>query len=165
MANLNFQQPPRSVANQGLTRGAFSSSSLSGHVTPTSSLFPGATGLNSSFTQSLSPIRNLANMGSNRTFPGQRPFPEKRPLQGLGNSSLTPMGSFALSQVRQYGSQIGVSNFPSVFGGVPGDNSTPPLLDLSEFPSLTNRGQGESMPQPSPMPGKQPYGKLMSIKV
>jgi len=149
MANLNFQQPPRSVANQGLSRGAFGSSSLSGHATPTSSIFP-TTGI----TQSLSPIRNMSNMASNRTFPGQRPFPEKRPLQGLGNSSLTPMSNFPLSQIRQYG----VNNFPPVFGGVPGDNSTPPLLDLSEFPSLTNRGQTDSMPQPSPMPGKQAYG-------
>lgn len=158
MANLNFQQPPRSVANQGLTRGGFSTSSLSGHVTPTSSLFPSATALNNSFNnQSLSPIRNLSNMGSNRSFAGQRPFPEKRPLQGLGNSSLQPMNNFALTQVRQYGSQMG--NFTSVFGGVANDNSTPPLLDLSEFPSLTNRGQGEAMPQPSPMPGKQPYGE------
>lgn len=156
MANLNFQQPPRSVANQGLSRGSYSTSSLSGHVTPTSSLFPGASGLNSSYTQSLSPIRNLSNMANNRSFQGQRPFAEKRPL--LGNSTLPPLGSFALNQMR-YGSQIGVNNFPTVFGGVPGDNSTPPLLDLSEFPSLTNRGQSDSMPQPSPMPGKQPYGK------
>lgn len=157
MANLNFQQPPRSVANQGLTRGAFSTSSLSGHVTPTSSLFPVATGLNSSFNQSLSPIRNISNMANNRSFTGQRPFQDKRPLQGLGTAPLTSIGNIALSQMRQYGSQMGVSNFPSVFGGVPGENSTPPLLDLSEFPSLTNRGQGESMPQPSPMTGKQPY--------
>lgn len=67
------------------------------------------------------------------------------------------MGTFGIPQSRNYGSQI--NNFHSVFGsGGGGDTSTPPLLDLSEFPSLTNRGQGDSMPQPSPMPGKQPYG-------
>lgn len=69
------------------------------------------------------------------------------------------MGSFGLPPSRNYGSQSAVNNFHSVFGsGGGGDTSTPPLLDLSEFPSLTNRGQGDSMPQPSPMPGKQPYG-------
>lgn len=65
---------------------------------------------------------------------------------------------------RSYGgSQSGLSNFHSVFGGSGGsgggDSSTPPLLDLSEFPSLTSRGQGDTMPQPTPMPGKQPYGE------
>lgn len=50
MANLNFQQPPRSIANPsinnrggGVTGNSFGSggaSSLSGHVTPTSSMFP-----------------------------------------------------------------------------------------------------------------------------
>lgn len=70
------------------------------------------------------------------------------------------MGSFGIPPTR-YGSQGAINNYHTVFGsGGSGDNSTPPLLDLSEFPSLTNRGQGESMPQPSPMPGKQPYGML-----
>lgn len=69
------------------------------------------------------------------------------------------MGSFGIPQSRSYGSQGAINNFHSVFGsGGGGDTSTPPLLDLSEFPSLTNRGQGDSMPQPSPMPGKQAYG-------
>jgi len=70
------------------------------------------------------------------------------------------MPSFGIPQGR-YGSQGTISNFHTVFGVAGGgDTSTPPLLDLSEFPSLTNRaGQGDSMPQPSPMPGKQPYGK------
>lgn len=44
MANLNFQQPPRSIANSSLNnRGpgfvGGGSSSLSGHVTPTSGMF------------------------------------------------------------------------------------------------------------------------------
>lgn len=71
------------------------------------------------------------------------------------------MGSFGIPPNRTYGSQGGISNFHSVFGNSGGgDASTPPLLDLSEFPSLTNRGQGDAMPQPSTMPGKQPYGVL-----
>lgn len=42
MANLNFQQPPRSIANAALagrTTGGFGGSSLAGHVTPTSGMF------------------------------------------------------------------------------------------------------------------------------
>ena len=74
------------------------------------------------------------------------------------------MSGFGIPQNRNYGSQGTINNFHSAFGSGSstggGDTSTPPLLDLSEFPSLTNRGQGDSsMPQPSPMPGKQPYGK------
>ena len=73
------------------------------------------------------------------------------------------MGNFGIPQSRSYGTQGAINNFHSVFGsGGGGDTSTPPLLDLSEFPSLTNRGQGDSMPQPSPMPGKQAYGLLSS---
>lgn len=49
----------------------------------------------------------------------------------------------------------GYSSFNSVFGS--GDTNTPPLLDLSEFPSLTNRNSGDNVPQPSPMPGAKPY--------
>lgn len=43
----------------------------------------------------------------------------------------------------------------TVFGS--GDTNTPPLLDLNEFPSLTNRSSGDNVPQPSPMPGAKPY--------
>lgn len=48
----------------------------------------------------------------------------------------------------------GYSSFNSVFGS--GDGNTPSLLDLSEFPSLTNRNSGD-VPQPNPMPGAKPY--------
>lgn len=79
-------------------------------------------------------------------------------MPSLGSSNpMGSMGSFGMPPNRQYGSQGTMNSFHSVFG-VSGDNNTPPLLDLNEFPSLTNRGQGDSMPQPSPMPGKQPYG-------
>lgn len=49
----------------------------------------------------------------------------------------------------------GYSSFNSVFGS--GDTNTPSLLDLSEFPSLTNRSSGDNVPQQSPMPGAKPY--------
>lgn len=62
MANLNFQQPPRSIANSSINNRGSSfvgsgTSSLSGHVTPTSGMFPQS---NASFaTQSqLSPNRS-----------------------------------------------------------------------------------------------------------
>lgn len=54
----------------------------------------------------------------------------------------------------------GYSSFNTVFGS--SDTNTPPLLDLSEFPSLTNRSSSSgtdagNVPQPSPMPGAKPY--------
>jgi len=84
MANLNFQQPPRSIASQNLRGGGFSTNSLSGHVTPTSGMFPGSAGLTSSFTpQQLSPNRNL-QMGNRLFGSGQRGFPDRRSIPGLG---------------------------------------------------------------------------------
>lgn len=82
----------------------------------------------------------------------------------MGSMANFGMAAAAAANRSYVGSQ-GLANFHSVFsggsgGGGSGDSSTPPLLDLSEFPSLTNRGgQGESLPQPSSLPaGKQPYG-------
>lgn len=83
MANLNFQQPPRSITSQTLSRNAFTSSSLSGHVTPTSGMFPGST--NSFTPQQLSPSRNLQPMGSRSLFNQQRSFSERRPVQSVGS--------------------------------------------------------------------------------
>ncbi|CAG2062549.1 unnamed protein product, partial [Timema podura] len=79
MANLNFQQPPRNNPTQSVSRGGFGGSSLSGHVTPTSGMFPGSTGLTSFTPQQLSPNRNLPPMGSRGLF-GQRAFPDRRSL-------------------------------------------------------------------------------------
>lgn len=68
-----------------------------------------------------------------------------------------------------YGSQNSVSSLQSVFSstnsnGLVNSNSSPPLLDLSEFPSLTNRGQNDSLPQSNAtMPGKQPYGNKIIL--
>lgn len=63
-----------------------------------------------------------------------------------------------------YGSQGFFGNFHSVFGsnngtGNSGDNSnTSPLLDLSDFPSLSRGGsQGGESIAPSPLTRKQPY--------
>ncbi|CAH0551069.1 unnamed protein product [Brassicogethes aeneus] len=73
---------------------------------------------------------------------GQR-VPERRTISTMGNSN--QMGSMS--------SLGGYSSFNSVFGT--GDTNTPSLLDLSEFPSLTNRNS--DVPQPSPMPSGKPY--------
>lgn len=52
------------------------------------------------------------------------------------------------------------SNYHSVFGEG-GDTSTPPLLDLNEFPSLTARGAGDQAPAAAPPPpGSKPYGSI-----
>lgn len=53
------------------------------------------------------------------------------------------------------------SSYHSVFGEG-GDTSTPPLLDLSEFPSLTARGAGDQAPAAAPPPpGTKPYGQYI----
>ncbi|KAG8227535.1 hypothetical protein J437_LFUL008407, partial [Ladona fulva] len=106
MANLNFQQPPRSLAGsggggpQGLSRGAFGgpspSSSSSGHATPTSmggdrTLFLGASfssppsGNSASSGQPLSPNRGMQpGMGGARnSLFGQRAFNDRRGLQSM----------------------------------------------------------------------------------
>lgn len=77
------------------------------------------------------------------------------------------MGSF-MQSTRGYGSGgtgNSLNNFHNVFGGS-GDTATPPLLDLSEFPSLTNvRGQNDqSLPQTNPLqpPGSKPYGNFFT---
>ncbi|CAH1111237.1 unnamed protein product [Psylliodes chrysocephalus] len=76
---------------------------------------------------------------------GQRTPSERRGLPSLGNSN----------QMGNMNTLGGYSSFNSVFGS--GDTNTPSLLDLSEFPSLTNRNSGDNVPQPSPMPGAKPY--------
>lgn len=181
MANLNFQQPPRSIGSASLGRSTsgFGGSSLSGHVTPTSAMFPpGGANYGQSQQPQLSPNRNsqlsvgggggpaqLSNSARANIF-GQRPFADRRSMQGLGGP-MSNMGSF-IQPRSAYGSGSGVgggsslNSFHSVFGGSAGDTSTPvPTLDLSEFPTLTNaRGQNDqSLPQTNPLqpPGSKPY--------
>ncbi|XP_023017156.1 CCR4-NOT transcription complex subunit regena isoform X1 [Leptinotarsa decemlineata] len=76
---------------------------------------------------------------------GQRTSSERRTLPAMGNNN----------QMGNMNTLGGYSSFNSVFGS--GDTNTPSLLDLSEFPSLTNRSSGDNVPQPSPMPGAKPY--------
>ncbi|XP_062125310.1 regulator of gene activity isoform X1 [Drosophila sulfurigaster albostrigata] len=196
MANLNFQQPPRSIANAALTgrtTGGFGGSSMSGHVTPTSGMFqtadfatsyPGATnyGQQTQQPQQLSPNRNAqlsvggpALSSGNRTSNlfGQRPFVERRAMQGLGSGPMSNMGNFMQSGRGGYGTGGGgggggpLNNFHVFGGGGNGaDASTPALLDPTEFPSLTNaRGQNDqTLPQSNPLqpPGSKPYGNFFT---
>lgn len=78
---------------------------------------------------------------------------------GLGGSM--NMGSFM--QSGRYGSQSGtggINNFQSVFGS---SSETPPtLLDMSEFPSLTNARQNDQHSSVMQAPGSKPYGMSLS---
>lgn len=130
-----------------------STSSSANSAVVVTNVYPGASGTGGGQNNHQPQQQQLSPMGSRGLF-GQRAFTDRRTMPALGTSNpMGSMGTFGIPQSRNYGSQI--NNFHSVFGsGGGGDTSTPPLLDLSEFPSLTNRGQGDSMPQPSPMPGK-----------
>ncbi|XP_063374845.1 regulator of gene activity isoform X1 [Cydia amplana] len=151
MANLNFQQAPRSLASGGVGGrvGSGLVGGVSGHVTPT---FGGA----------LSPGRGATampggappSMASRSTLFGQRAFADRRvpiptPLSQPNSNAMSSMGNLSRFNAG--------SNYHSVFGEG-GDTSTPPLLDLSEFPSLTARGAGDQAPAAAPPPpGSKPY--------
>ncbi|XP_039759973.1 CCR4-NOT transcription complex subunit 2 isoform X3 [Pararge aegeria] len=157
MANLNFQQAPRSLASGGVGGrvGSGLVGGVSGHVTPT---FGGA----------LSPGRGATampggappSMASRSTLFGQRAFADRRvpmptPLSQANSNSMTSMANLSRFNAG--------NNYHSVFGEG-GDTSTPPLLDLSEFPSLTARGAGDQAPTAAPPPpGSKPYGKVTNI--
>uniref|UniRef100_A0A182P0A4 NOT2/NOT3/NOT5 C-terminal domain-containing protein n=1 Tax=Anopheles epiroticus TaxID=199890 RepID=A0A182P0A4_9DIPT len=89
-------------------------------------------------------------------------FADRRTLSGVGGTSMSNMVSFM--QSRGYGSQSGnsLNNYHGVFDGGAAETGTPPLLDLSEFPSLTNARGGQndqSLPQSTALqpPGSKPY--------
>lgn len=153
MANLNFQQAPRSLASGGVGGrvGSGLVSGVSGHVTPTfgGALSPGRTSNSTAMPGGAPP-----SMASRTTLFGQRAFADRRvPIQtplSQPNSN-NPMSNVNLSRFSTGNS------YHSVFGDG-GDTSTPPLLDLSEFPSLTARGAGDQAPATAPPPpGSKPY--------
>lgn len=187
MANLNFQQPPRipSASLSRSTNSGFTGNSISGNVTPTSSLMfqssqqqsvsnssyvttPGQQQQNQQQNQQLSPNRggqmaigvnivppSLGNRGRmyNPSIQQRDDFNTRRMAGGLGGGSMN-MGSFM--QSGRYGSQSGMGNFQSVFAS---SSDTPPtLLDMSEFPSLTNARQNDQHSNVLQAPGSKPYG-------
>lgn len=109
MANLNFEQPPRSIATASLSSrgaggGGLSSSTLVGHVTPTSgmfsgsastsstansaivgaSIYPGASGAASQSVGHQPQQQQLSPMGTRGLF-GQRAFADRRTMPSLGS--------------------------------------------------------------------------------
>lgn len=187
MANLNFQQPPR-IPSASLSRSTNSGfgNSISGNVTPTSLMFqssqqsvsnssyvttPGQQQQNPQNQQQLSPNRggNQMAIGVNIVTPSmanRRMYnPSIQPRDDFNTRRMAPsglggsmnMGTFM--QTGRYGSQSGgINNFQSVFGS----SDTPPtLLDMSEFPSLTNARQNDQHSNVLQAPGSKPYG--MSI--
>lgn len=101
MANLNFQQPPRSIASASLnnrsTAGGFGSSSLSGHVTPTSGMFPQSSANYAPSQQSqLSPNRSVQLSGSVGVGAGSS-------VGGIGGGIGTGGGAGGASQISSSG--------------------------------------------------------------
>lgn len=113
MANLNFEQPPRSIANTSLTSRVggvgtatvLNASALTGHVTPTSGMFSGSAASTSSAVNSAVVVTNvypgggagsgggaqtnhqppqLSPMGSRGLFT-QRAFTDRRTMPALGS--------------------------------------------------------------------------------
>lgn len=196
MANLNFQQPPRipSASLSRSTNSGFTSNSISGNVTPTSSLMFQSSQQqqqqqsvnNSSYVttpgqqqqqqqqqnqQQLSPNRagpmtaiggtivappmGNRRMYGNSSLQQREDFNSRRMPGGLGSGSMN-IGTFM--QSARYGSQsgTGMNNF-SAFSS----SDTPPtLLDMSEFPSLTNARQNDQHSSVLQAPGSKPYGKF-----
>ncbi|KAJ0172207.1 hypothetical protein K1T71_012180 [Dendrolimus kikuchii] len=157
MANLNFQQAPRSLGSSGVggvggVGGRVSSGlvgGVSGHVTPT---FGGA--LSPGRSSTAMPGGAPPSMASRATLFGQRAFADRRvPMP----TTLSQPNSNSMSSMSNLSRFNAGSNYHSVFGEG-GDTSTPPLLDLSEFPSLTARGAGDQAPAAAPPPpGSKPY--------
>jgi CCR4-NOT transcription complex subunit 2 len=188
MANLNFQQPPR-IPSATLSRNntsGFTSNSISGNVTPTSSLMfqsqqqPSS---NSSFIpqsgQQLSPNRvnqltigggSIGSIGSSgtpslnrRIYPNpstqqqqQQQQQQQRGFNTTNNNN--SMGSFMMQSQQQqptrFSGNNGINNF-QVFGST---DTPPTLLDMSEFPSLTNARGQDPHSNVLQAPGSKPYG-------
>ncbi|XP_038207309.1 regulator of gene activity isoform X1 [Zerene cesonia] len=152
MANLNYQQAPRSLVSGGVGGrvGSGLVGGVSGHVTPTfgGPLSPGRGG------STAMPGGAPPSMASRSTLFGQRAFADRRvpmatPLSQANSNSMSSMANLSRFNAS--------NNYHSVFGEG-GDTSTPPLLDLSEFPSLTARGAGDQAPAAAPPPpGSKPY--------
>jgi len=168
MGGLSMQQASRTLGNQQMSR-AFGSSGIPGHITPTSTGLPSfPTNLTSSLPQQPSPNRNMLNMGT-RGILGQSHVGRdiKRPV----HSSLSNLSGFGLTSAsRGFSSQsMMTANFSSPLSNAfpnsnPG-NEPPSALDLSEFPSLNNRGRqdtGSSFSMNSMM-GRPAYEYLKSV--
>jgi CCR4-NOT transcription complex subunit 2 len=122
MANLNFEQPPRSIANASVaTRGGSSgsslnSSTLAGHVTPTSGMFSGS-------SSSTSGAGNSAVVGPNLSYhPGGT-------ATGVGGTQPTSNHQ-SQQQQQQQQQQLSPMNSRGLFGqrAFTGDRRNMPTL-------------------------------------
>lgn len=99
MANLNFEQPPRSIANASLTSragggGGLNSSTLTGHVTPTSGMFSGSSASTSSSANSAVVATNVYP-GASGTGGGQNSHqPQQQQLSPMGSRGLFAQRAF-----------------------------------------------------------------------
>lgn len=184
MGTLGMSQNPRNLGGQQFPgRISGNNSHMSGgHVTPTSSglgNFPPILSNNMAPQQSSPNSRSMLPMGS-RGITSQRPLNQdmKRivgltgPLGSLANPDegyskrdrnvMFNMSSNAMSSMASYGlSQRNFATQNLLSSGIQSSTfSTSPALDLSEFPSLTNRStQDNSNPSVAhnPMAGRPPY--------
>uniref|UniRef100_T1JMQ2 NOT2/NOT3/NOT5 C-terminal domain-containing protein n=1 Tax=Strigamia maritima TaxID=126957 RepID=T1JMQ2_STRMM len=142
MGSLGLQQPSRSLSGQQINRG-FSTASISGHLTPTSTSSPSfSSNIGSGLPSQQSSPNSLLSRGILSQVQVGREM--KRPV--TGSLGLT---GFGLTHNSRSFTTPGLMN---------SSNDAPPALDLSEFPSLTNRGRqdsgGHSMPS---MVGRPAY--------
>ncbi|XP_076370392.1 CCR4-NOT transcription complex subunit 2-like isoform X5 [Tachypleus tridentatus] len=172
---LGLQQPSRSLSGQQFSgRLGNSGSHLPGHVTPTSSgilTFP--TSLQNNLpSQQPSPNRSMLPLNT-RGLQSQRPLNSqeiKRMVEmtgTLGGNSSSMGLIFGVSRnSRSFPStSLMNSTLTSAFSSNPDSNpyynyNRTNALDLSEFPSLTNRGPQESNTSslaPSIIQGRPPY--------
>ncbi|CAG0883600.1 unnamed protein product [Darwinula stevensoni] len=161
-----------SILQQSASRGLSASTGpLSsrgfGSTTPTSSAFShsslSSNVLGQPQPQQPSPSRGLLTLGNRGNLLNARSSGSSTSELGrslnLGSSSLSSLAHFGLSPLhRNPSSHNAISGLQSSFSGAGDNGTTPPTLDLSEFPSLSNRGHGDSASmQPNPMAGRAPY--------
>ncbi|XP_077291911.1 CCR4-NOT transcription complex subunit regena [Arctopsyche grandis] len=139
MANLNFQQAPRSLGGGGVGVGGRAGGSSVGGAG-----FGGGGGVVAAPPPALPPPPTQLLPTARTALFNQRTFADRRPLVPSMMPSSNPMA------VR--GALSG-----SVMGRANDGDGAPPLLDPSEFPSLTARGHGEQPPHHVPPPGSKPY--------
>lgn len=93
MANLNFEQPPRSIANASLSSratgggGGLNTSTLTGHVTPTSGMFSGSSASTSSTANSAIVATNVYP-GASGSGGGQNSHQQQQQLSPMGSRGL-----------------------------------------------------------------------------
>ncbi|CAL1282319.1 unnamed protein product [Larinioides sclopetarius] len=186
MGTLNLQQQQRSLSGQQFSsRTGGNGTHVQGHVTPTSSGIPSYSPcLPNSMPPPQQPSPNSRSMlMSSRALPNQRSITsqEMKRIVGIGGplGGSIPTSEDAFNK-RDRNSMFNVSSIAAMTGrtgfsqsnrGFPLQGlmnnsmqsniiSTSPALDLSEFPSLTNRSTQEnsnaSMSH-NPMAGRPPY--------